>query len=125
MNDFVIGFFAGSSLVALGFIINGINKVLLSLDSVKTNLATLMLYIAKIDKTTMATMAASETFVDSLRMSVEMGGMSRISPTDMKQHFRDLTDKFQDGIDELNNNDEDIDDEGLDDNQPPKEPWKK
>lgn len=127
MELFVGGLLVGAMLASLVFIISEINKMQLALDGLKQNLGTLAVYLAKIDKTTMATMVASETFVDSLRMSAEMGGMGRkISPQDMSEHFRDLTDKFNEGIDGLKDEEGDDDDDiGFDDNEPPKEPWKK
>lgn len=100
MYTFILGVLAGSvavSIIAMLVFINGKSR---------TILATLQVIAAKlnqIDRTTISTMQAAETFVDVLNQSAE--GMM-FGPTDTgssprgnpKDDFRDLRETFEDGI---------------------------
>lgn len=111
MNTFILGLLVGGAAVgiiaALIFINNRLNVIIGTLQ-ILTN------KVVKIEKVSESTMHAAENFVDALQSSAQQmfAQQSDRPPAD---EFQDLRETFEDGIRNLENEDDDED----------KEDWKK
>ena len=125
MNDFVIGAIVGSIFIMIVTLIIMVNRLMLENNAIKASFAQIILLLMKIDRTSQTTLAASEGFMDGLRQSAEsMGSVSSEMPPftrNRQDQFKDLRDKFEGGINRLEN-DEDDDDE---DEEDLRQDWKK
>lgn len=111
MNTFVLGMLVGGAAVgiiaALVFINNKI-KVVMGTLQLLTN------KVSKIEKMSESTMMAAENFVDALQTSAQQMFVQN-SGRPPADEFQDLRETFEDGIRNLENEDDDED----------KEDWKK
>jgi len=131
MNMFLIGVLVGAGAFALLYLVMIISKIHAgmiylhqSIDAISKAVNMSLLKLNKIEKVTDNTMAAAENFVDAIRESAEQMMMfrppnMRRSKSDDTEQFDDLRKSFEDGI---RNMEEDDDEEGEED---PDNKWKK
>ncbi len=131
MNMFLIGVLVGAASFALIYLVMLISKIHAgmiylhqSIDSIGKAVNVSLMKLGKIEKVTDNTMTGVENFVDAVRESAEQMMMFR--PPNMHrpkgddtEQFDDLRKSFEDGI---RNMEEDDDEEGEED---PDNKWKK
>lgn len=129
MNMFLIGVLVGAGAFALLYLVMIISKIHAgliylhqSVDTITKAINLSMMKISKIEKVTDNTMVAAENFVDALRESAEQMMMMRppnIKPTKFdNEQFDDLRKAFDDGIRQMEEDDEEEGEE-------PEDKWKK
>ena len=124
MNTFIVGVLVGFVLFAVMatvVIFNKMQQEMARLASATEALhkasQLIFMKVNKIEKVSMTTMNAAETFVDALRASAEQMMMRPPMRPDMSDNFDDLKRSFEDGIKDFEG---DMDDEEDDDK---KEDW--
>ena len=132
MNIFSVGVIVGFALFALMATVVIFNKMQLEIarlakeaDNMNKALQMMFMKVNKIEKTTEATMAASETVVDALRDSAEQMQIMQLRNPRMRgplspEGFDDLRKSFEDGIKDM----EEGIDESDEDSDEQQEPWK-
>jgi hypothetical protein len=126
MNMFLIGVLVGAGAFALLYIVMIISKIHMgmlylhqSMDGLTKAVTVALTKLAKIERVTDNTMIAAENFVDAMRESAEQ---MMVRPPNKKfddsQQFDDLRQAFDDGIRQMEEDDED--EEG----EEPKNKWK-
>ena len=127
MNMFLIGVLVGAAGFGLLYVVMMISKIHAgmmflhqSTDNVTKALNLALLKLNKIEKVTDNTMSAAENFVEALRESAEQ----MMRPPNMRKmdsaQFDDLRKAFDEGIRQMEEDDEDEDIE-----EGPQEDWKK
>jgi len=127
MNMFLIGVLVGAAGFGLLYVVMMISKIHAgmmflhqSADNVTKALNLALLKLNKIEKVTDNTMSAAENFVEALRESAEQ----MMRPPNMRKmdsaQFDDLRKAFDEGIRQMEEDDEDEDIE-----EGPQEDWKK
>lgn len=129
MNTFLMGIVAGFVLFGIVALVAIFNRMQLEIgrlsketENMNKALQMILLKITRIEKVTIETMNAAETFVDGLRASAEQIQMlpprrGRGNP----ESFDDLRQSFEDGIKDMEHGMDDSDEE---DSEGPQEPWK-
>jgi hypothetical protein len=111
----LFGIIVGGTVTKLIELGSKLKDIITELGVIKTALGNIFLLSAQTNKAVLANLQASENFVDALRESAGMMSPP-FSPSD-KDEFKDLRKKFEDGIDNLQ------DDENSDDSDDTR--WKK
>jgi hypothetical protein len=130
MNTFVMGIVVGFVLFGVIAIVSIFNRMQLEIgrlsrevENTNKALQMLVLKVSKIEKITVETLGAAETFVDGLRASAEQSQMMppRRGSRGNSESFDDLRQSFEDGIKDMEHGMDNSDDE---DSDGPPEPWK-
>jgi hypothetical protein len=128
MNTFLIGIVAGFVMfgvvaaVALVYKMHQeITRLATSTEALHKAVQLLFMKVTKIEKVSITTMNAAETFVDALRASAEQMMMRPPHRIDGSDNFDDLKRSFEDGIKGFES---DVDDEEDEDGER-KEDWNK
>lgn len=127
MNTFLVGIVVGFVMfgaIALVLIFNRmqleIGRLSNEVENANKVLQMLLLKIGRIEKITIETMNAAETFVDGLRDSAEQMMPPRRGRGN-PESFDDLRQSFENGIKDMEHGMDDSDEE---DSEGPQEPWK-
>lgn len=119
MDEFTNGIITGLTLGSVVGIVLLLRHISTEIAIIKQHTIGMLSLIIRIEKTSQATMEASEGFIDGLRQSVEqMHGPGGPPPfmQNRQDHFRDLRSQFEEGINRLEGLEQEMDDD--DDDEP-------